>query len=290
MAQLLKGAPVAAVISAKTAEFAEKAKTLGVIPRLGILRVGARPDDVYYENALKKKCAQLGIAVKVTALEESVSQSELEAAFSALNDDETVHGILVFRPLPAHLDDAPIRGMLRPEKDVDGITDMSLAGVFTGSGAGYPPCTAQAVVEILDHYGIDVRGKRAAVIGRSLVVGRPAAMLLMRKDATVTICHTKTKDAAAISRSCDIVVASAGRAKTLGKGYFAAGQTVIDVGINEDTDGRMCGDVDFDAAVDIVGAITPVPGGVGAVTTAILLNHTADSALKYAESTGGGEA
>ena len=174
----------------------------------------------------------------------------------------------------------PVRAALAPEKDIDGITEMSLAGVFTGSGIGYCPCTAEACTEILDYYGIDCTGKKAAVIGRSLVIGKPAAMLLLKKNATVTVCHTRTADLAAETTRADIIIVSAGHAKAISAEHLAAGQTVIDVGINTDENGKMCGDVDFAAAESIVGAVTPVPGGVGTVTTAVLIKHVTEAALK----------
>lgn len=281
MAELLKGAPVAAALAEKTTAEAEVLKARGIIPTLAILRVGARDDDLSYERGAMKRCAAAGIEVRSVLLPEDVDQNTLMNTLSALNNDNTVHGILMFRPLPAHLDEEAARKALAPEKDVDGVTDGSLAGVFTGSHEGFSPCTAQAVVEILNHYGIALKGKNVAVIGRSLVVGRPAAMLFMEQGATVTICHSKTPDTAAITRQADIVVAAAGQMRTFGTEYFTPGQTIIDVGIhfNEET-GKLCGDVHFEEAEPIVSAITPVPGGVGAVTTAVLVSHVTEAAMR----------
>lgn len=278
MAEILKGAPVAAALNEKTAALAAWLAQRGVTPTLAILRVGENPGDLSYERGVVKRCGEVGVAVEKCVLAADCSQSELMSALHKLNTDASVHGILVFRPLPAQLDEEAVRQALVPEKDVDGITDGSLAGVFTGSGTGFAPCTAQAVVEILDHYGIDCQGKSAVILGRSLVVGRPAAMLLLHKNATVTLCHSKSVDAAALARGADILVVSMGKAKCVGAEYLHPGQTVIDVGINMGPDGKLCGDVDFDAAEPTVDAMTPVPGGVGAVTTAVLLDHVVSAA------------
>ena len=278
MAEILKGAPVAAALNEKTAAMAETLKTRGIIPTLAVLRVGENPSDISYERGIVKRCGELGVAVRHCVLDASCSQDQLMDVLSQLNEDPSVHGILVFRPLPAHLDEEAVRQALLPEKDVDGITDGSLAGVFTGSGSGFAPCTAQAVIEILDYYGVDCCGKNAVVLGRSLVVGRPAAMLLQAKNATVTLCHSKTVNAPALARNTDILVACLGRAKSVGTDYFRPGQIVLDVGIHVDADGKLCGDVDFAAAEPVVSAITPVPGGVGSVTTAVLLKHVVSAA------------
>lgn len=281
MAELLKGAPVAAALAGKTTAMVDALKARGIVPTLAILRIGEREDDLSYERGAMKRCAAAGIDVRSVALPTEITHSEYMATLEALNTDPAVHGILMLRPLPSHLDEEAARKALAPEKDVDGVTDGSLAGVFTGSGEGFAPCTAQAVVEILDHYGVDLKGKTAAVAGRSLVVGRPAAMLLMERGATVTVCHSKTPDLAAVTNKADIVVAAIGKMRSLGGDCFAPGQTVIDVGIhfNEET-GKLCGDVRQEEAEAIVSALTPVPGGVGAVTTAVLVSHVAEAALR----------
>ena len=198
-----------------------------------------------------------------------------------LNKNDAVHGILLFRPLPKHINDERIRAVLAPEKDVDGVTDGSLAGVFCGTKKGFAPCTAQAVIETLKYYNIPMSGKRAVVMGRSLVVGRPAAALLMQENATVTVTHTKTVDDAGTARSADILVVAIGRARAVNAAYLAPQQVVIDVGIHADEEtGKLCGDVDFAAADGLVSAITPVPGGLGAVTTAVLVRHVVDAAMR----------
>ena len=285
MAEELKGAPVAKAIDARAqadiALLAEK----GVTPTLALVRVGMREDDIAYENGAVKRCERVGVAYKKVTLPEDVSQETLLAQIGALNRDETVHGVLLFLPLPKRFDQQAVRAALSPAKDVDGVTDGSLAGVFTGSGEGFAPCTAQACIEILDYYKVDCKGKSAVVVGRSLVVGKPVAMLLLAKNATVTVCHTKTADLPAVVRGGDIVVTAAGRAKVVGGECFSAGQTVVDVGINF-VDGQMCGDADFDAASQSVAAITPVPGGVGTVTTSVLVSHVVEAAKRQCGMTG----
>ncbi len=281
MAQILKGAPVAAALcenmTAQTAELAGR----GVTPTLAILRVGERDDDLSYERGAMKRCAQVGVAVKNVVLPANVDPEAFYAALRDLNEDPKVHGILMFRPLPAQLDGEKARRMLAPEKDVDGCTDGSLAGVFTGARLGFAPCTAQAAMEILHYYGIDPAGKRAAVIGRSLVVGRPVAMMLMRENATVTICHTRTPDVPAVTREADIVVAASGQMESVGADYLREGQTVIDVGIGwNEAKQKLCGDVRFEEAEPLAAAVTPVPGGVGSVTTCVLVSHVIEAARR----------
>ncbi|NCC68243.1 MAG: bifunctional 5,10-methylenetetrahydrofolate dehydrogenase/5,10-methenyltetrahydrofolate cyclohydrolase [Clostridia bacterium] len=282
MAMELKGAPVAAAINERSDTELRSLLETGTTPTLAIVRVGTREDDIAYENGAVKRCEKVGVAVIRVILPESVSQDELMSKIRELNSDSSVHGVLILMPLPKHLDGEAVRLALVSEKDVDGITDGSLAGVFTGSGNGFPPCTAQACIEILNHYEIDCKGKRAVVIGRSLVVGKPAAMLLMAKNATVTVCHTKTVDMPSVTKNADILIAAAGKAKAIGADFLGKNQVVIDVGINF-SDGVMCGDVDFEAAYPLVSAITPVPGGVGTVTTSVLVNHVVEAAKRQSK-------
>jgi len=203
-----------------------------------------------------------------------------------LNEDDSIHGVLLLRPLPAGYDDAIIRGALLPQKDVDGITDSSLTGVFTNQPLGYPPCTAQACMELLRHYDIPCAGKHAVIIGRSLVVGKPLAMLLLNQNATVTMCHSRTKDLSTICRNADILISAAGQQDLLNAGSFYENQTVIDVGIHVDDEGQMSGDIDFNLAEPLVEAITPVPGGVGPVTTCVLAAHVVQAAMRTAANKG----
>lgn len=278
MAEILKGAPVAKAISQQAALRAAELTARGITPTLAIVRVGERPDDISYEKGAVKRCDACGAAVRHVILPADVSQDELISAIRSLNQDDSVHGILMFRPLPRHIDEAAVCDSIAPEKDMDGVTEGSMAGIFSGSGKGYPPCTAQACIEILDHYGVELRGKHAVIVGRSNVIGKPAAMLLLGRNATVTICHTKTADMEAECRRADIIVAAAGKAGVVSADHVSPGQIVLDVGINVTPEGKLTGDVDFDTVEPIVSAITPVPGGVGSVTTAVLVKHVVEAA------------
>ncbi len=281
MAKLLKGKDVVESLNSKLTEQVSKLKADGITPTLAILRVGEREDDLSYERGAKKRCEQVGVSVKVVALPMDVTEEEYLGELDKLNKDLTVSGILMFRPLPKHIDEMKARNMLAAEKDVDGCTDLSLAGVFTNTELGFAPCTAEAAMEILKFYNIPLQGKKAVVIGRSLVIGRPVAMLLMHANATVTICHTKTTDITAITRDADIVVVASGQMESVGREYLSEGQTVIDVGISYNSEkNKLCGDVKFDEAEEIVDAITPVPGGVGGVTTSILVKHVVEAAIR----------
>lgn len=280
MAQLWKGAPVAAALTEQLSQRAQALIAKGVTPTLAIVRVGERPEDLSYERGALKRCEKVGIAVRQYLLTATSSQTDLMEVIKEINRDDSIHGCLLFRPLPKHMDEAAVCAALSPAKDVDGITAGSLAAVFSGNGAGYPPCTAQACLEILDHYGYELKGKRAVVVGRSLVIGKPVSMLLLGRHATVTICHTRTADLPAECRRADVLVAAAGKAGAVSAQCLAPGQVVLDVGINVDEDGNLVGDVDFAAAENTVEAITPVPGGVGAVTTSVLARHVIEAAEK----------
>jgi len=278
MARLLSGKEVVLSLNESMIQRVEVLRKRGVLPCLAIVRVGERSDDIAYETGAVKRCEKAGVAVERFQLPETASQTELLDVINRVNCDDSIHGCLLFRPLPMQFDDETVRNALLSEKDVDGITDRSLAGVYAGTKQGFPPCTPAACMEILDYYGIETTGKRAAVIGRSLVVGKPAAMMLIQRNATVTVCHTKTVDMPAICRKAEILIVAAGRAGIAGKEYFSTGQTVIDVGIHVDENGSLCGDVKFAEAESIVGAITPVPGGVGTVTTSVLVKHVIEAA------------
>ena len=280
MAKRLSGKEVTAALNARIRANVETCRAHGVEPTLCMVRVGDDPSDMSYERGASKRCETLGVACKQIHLPEDVSQEELLSVIEVVNQDPAIHGLLLFRPLPKHLDQALIENALDPAKDVDCMTDLSMSGVFTGKEIGFPPCTPQACMEILDHYGYDCTGKKAVVIGRSLVVGKPAAMMLIKKNATVTICHTRTKDMPAVTRDADLIIVAAGRAGVIGADYVREGQTIIDVGINVNAEGKLCGDVDFAAVEPVVDAITPVPGGVGTVTTSVLVGHVVDAALK----------
>ena len=274
-----------AALQGRTAALKEK----GVVPTLGIIRLGENPSDLSYEKGATKRAEEVGVAVKNYILPETASKEDVLAVIDEVNADASVHGVLMFRPLPKHLkaDMDEICNRLAPCKDVDSMTHMSNAGVFEGQDLGYAPCTPAACMEILDHYGIDCKGKKAVVIGRSLVVGKPAAMMLMAKNATVTMCHTRTVDPAAICREADIIISAAGVLGSLTKDFVREGQIVIDVSMNWNPEkitskgkGGMSGDAVFDEVEPIVEAITPVPGGVGAVTTSVLMKHVVEAAEK----------
>ena len=274
-----------AALQGRTAALKEK----GVVPTLGIIRLGENPSDLSYEKGATKRAEEVGVAVKNYILPETASKEDVLAVIDEVNADASVHGVLMFRPLPKHLkaDMDEICNRLAPCKDVDSMTHMSNAGVFEGQDLGYAPCTPAACMEILDHYGIDCKGKNAVVIGRSLVVGKPAAMMLMAKNATVTMCHTKTVNTAEICKNADIIISAAGVLNSLTKDYVREGQIVIDVSMNWNPEkitakgkGGMCGDAIFDEVEPIVEAITPVPGGVGAVTTSVLMKHVVEAAEK----------
>ncbi|MCL1846693.1 MAG: bifunctional 5,10-methylene-tetrahydrofolate dehydrogenase/5,10-methylene-tetrahydrofolate cyclohydrolase [Coriobacteriia bacterium] len=280
MTQILRGTEVAGALGKRTAEKIEALVALGVTPALATLRVGGRGDDIAYERGISRRAEGLGVRVRNLVLPEEVSQEGLQQEIKALNVDPEIHGILLFNPLPAHLDSQAAAELLAVEKDIDGICMLSHAGVYTDKDRGYPPCTASACLEVLDHYGIELAGRHAVVIGRSLVVGKPLAMMLLRRNVTVTVCHSHTRKLKDLVKAADIVIACAGQAKMVDASYLTEGQTIIDVGINVAEDGSLVGDVDYEAALDKVAAITPVPGGIGAVTTMVLLGNVVDSALK----------
>ena len=281
MAKILKGKEVADALTSQMKQDVENLKAAGVTPTLCIFRVGERPDDLSYERGAAKRASLVGIEVRKVILPADVSQEEFDQEFKNVNEDESIHGILLFRPLPKHLDNEKARQMLNPAKDIDGCTDLSLAGVFTNTKTGFPPCTAQAAMEILHYYGIPIKGRKAAVIGRSLVVGRPVAMMLMHENATVVNCHTRTVDVPSITREADILITASGQLHSVTKEYTNPNQVVIDVGINwDEAKGGISGDVAFEDVEPNVAAITPVPGGVGSVTTCVLIGHVVEAAKR----------
>ena len=280
MAMILKGAPVVAAMNEANAARCEALKAKGITPTLAVVRVGAREDDLSYERGVTARCGKVGVAVRQYLLPADAAQEQLLDVIAGINAAPAIHGCLLFRPLPKQFDDRTIRAALSPEKDIDGITDGSLAGVFTNTAIGYPPCTAQACLEILRHYDLPLSGKRAVVVGRSLVVGKPAAMMLDRQNATVTLCNSRTQNLPALCREADILVVAMGKMGFIGGDCLREGQVVVDVGIHVNAEGKLCGDVRFAEAEPVVGAITPVPGGVGTVTTSVLVSHVVDAAEK----------
>ncbi len=275
--QELRGMPVVKHIAENVTIQMEQLKKKGIIPKLAVVRVGEREDDLSYERGLMKRFSSVEAEVLSVVYPLEVTQEELEEGIEKLNQDNSVHGILVFRPLPKMIDEEKIRELVYPRKDVDCMGSINSAHVFAQDGLGHAPCTPQAVMEMLSFYGIDVKGKNAVVVGRSMVVGKPLAMMLLKANATVTICHTKTENLKERCKEADLIFACAGVAQMIDASYVREDQIIIDVGINM-LDGKLCGDVKYDEVMDIAGAISPVPGGVGTVTTSVLLKHTVESA------------
>ena len=274
MTRILHSKPVTDAIAADLEHRVERLHILGIDPTLAIVRVGSRPDDLSYERTANRRAKALGLSTCVYEMDEKVSQERLLLQIRRINADSSVHGCLIFRPLPSSMEDKLVCDELAMGKDVDGVSTASLGAVFTDANEGFAPCTAEACVKTLDFYEIPIEGKHVVVVGRSLVVGKPVAMLLLRRNASVTICHSRTDDLAEIMRTADIVICATGRARAYDASYFRPGQTVLDVGINFDAEGNLCGDVDYDSVAPIDDAITPVPGGLGSVTTSITMEHT----------------
>lgn len=268
--ELLKGA---AVIAAMKERMQQQLAQLPRIPTLAIIRVGERPDDLSYERGAKKRMQEIGIACESYVFPADITNESFFEQFHAINTNPDIDGILVLRPLPKHLDEKLVENTIDPNKDVDGISPANMAKIFAGDDSGFAPCTAEAVMEMIDFAQIDLTGKRVSVIGRSLVVGKPLAMLLMKKNATVTVCHTRTVDMPNVCRNAEIVVAAAGKAKMVDEQYIGTNAIVIDVGINMDENNKLCGDVNLDTILDKASLATPVPGGVGTVTTSVLAQH-----------------
>lgn len=275
--EILKGLPVANAINEKLMEQVKSIE--GPLPHLAIIRVGERPDDCSYERGAVKKMDKVGVRCTTYTFDADIDNKTFQAEFDKINENPDIDGILMLRPLPKQLDEKQIENKIDPRKDLDGISPRNLAKVYAGDESGYAPCTAEAVIEMLDYAGIDIKGKRVTVVGRSLVIGKPVSMLLMKRNATVTVCHTKTVDMAGTCKNAEILVAAAGSARMIKKEYVADGAVVIDVGINVDDEGNLCGDVDFDAISDIAAAASPVPGGVGSVTTSVLAKHLVKAAM-----------
>lgn len=269
--QILKGLPVANAINETIQE--EMKTWTKLVPHLAIIRVGERPDDMSYERGAVKKMDKVGLECTTYTYPADIENETFQKEFDKINQDDAIDGILLLRPLPKSLDEKAIENRIDPAKDLDGISPMNQAKIYAGDKQGFAPCTAEAVVEMLEHADIDLTGKRVTVIGRSLVIGKPVSMLLLQKNATVTICHTRTKDMPALCRQAEVLVAAAGSVKMVTPEYVADDAVVIDVGINVDEQGNLCGDVDFDAVSPKASVISPVPGGVGSVTTSVLAKH-----------------
>ena len=274
MGEIIKGKPVGDALSEVLKGECEALVKDGIQPKLAILRVGAKANDLSYEKGALKKCETIGIETEVTELPDGTTQEEYIEVLQKLNKDSSVHGILTFRPLPEGIDEEVIKNVISPEKDVDCFSPMNTAKLMEGDKTGFPPCTPTAVVEILKHYNVPLKGANVVVLGRSMVVGKPVSMLLLGENATVTICHSKTKDLPKICANADVLVAGVGRARMVTSEYVKEGAVVIDVGINAKPEGGgICGDVDTDDVVGKASMVTPVPAGVGSVTTSILAKH-----------------
>ena len=283
MAKRLLGKEVNEALVASLQVRAAALKEKGVTPTLAIVRLGENPSDLSYEKGATKRAAEVGVEIKNYILPETASKDEVLAVIDEINADNSIHGCLMFRPLPKHLkgDQNEIMNRLNPNKDVDSMTHLSNAGIYEGrDDLGFPPCTAQACIEILDHYGYEYNGKRATVMGRSLVIGRPITLMLQHRNCTVTTIHTRTKDPLAYLPYSDLIICAAGVLDMVTADMVRPGQTIIDVSMNWNPEkitskgkGGMQGDCKFDEVEPIVGAITPVPGGVGAVTTSVLMKH-----------------
>lgn len=279
MAELLMGKNVASRLDENTMDSVKGLKEIGVEPCLAIVRVGDREDDIAYEVSAKKRLAKLGIQTYSVHLDGSIEQEGFQNRILELNQNSSVHGILVFLPLPHHLDEDALRHVLEPSKDVDGITNASMANLYAGKDSLFSPCTAEACMQMLDYYQIPITGRQIVVVGRSLVIGKPVSMLLLKENGTVTLCHSKTKDLEGICRESDILIIAAGQAGLIGSDGFRSGQVVVDVGIHVDEKGGVFGDVNFDEANPVVSHITPVPGGVGPVTISVLAKHVVKAAM-----------
>ena len=277
MAQRLLGRPVADAIKEDLARRVAALAEKGVTPRLAVIRLGEDPGDMAYERSILRNCEKLGCAAQSMALPPDISQAALIARIEQVNADPSIHGCLLLRPLPKHMDSAKVCDALAPEKDLDGMGCRALGALFAGREDAFAPCTAQACLEMLKYYGIDPAGKRAAVVGRSLVIGRPVGQLLLHADATVTLCHSRTPDLPAVCREADILIVAVGRAGMIGAEHTRPGQVILDVGVNS-VEGKLCGDVRTEEAEETAAAVSPVPGGIGAVTPSVLMAHLVEAA------------
>lgn len=276
--EILKGADVVAAMNTKMKE--ELTQFSDNIPHLAIIRVGERPDDLSYERGAKKRMDTIGLRCSTYSYPNTITETEFKQEFLAINSNPDIDGILLLRPLPKHIDENEIAALIDPKKDIDGISPINMAKVFAGNEDGFAPCTAEAVIEMLDYAKIPLTGKKAVIVGRSLVVGKPLAMLLLKKNCTVTICHTKTMDLPTTCKNAELLIACAGQAKVINHSYVGPQAIVIDVGINLDENGKLCGDVDLESISSAASFVTPVPGGVGTVTTSVLAKHVIQAAKK----------
>lgn len=281
MDKILSGKEVSLELISKLKKRILKLKCEGVIPTAAFIRVGSNRDDMAYQNNILRNCSNVGVSTVLHELEESVTTDALIELIIKLNHSNDIHGIMIFRPLPPQIDEELINSTICPDKDVEGMNPVNLAKVFAGNYEGFAPCTAAAVMEILKYYNVSLKGKHAVILGRSMVVGKPLSMMLLKEDETVTLCHSKTEHVDEMARTADVLVAAMGRPNTVGADYIKPGAIVIDVGINVDQSGKIHGDVNFEEAEKTASMITPVPGGVGSVTTAILIKNIVKAAKNF---------
>ena len=280
MCTLLKGKPVVESLREDLKSRIDNMKMKSIAPAILIFRVGEREDDISYEKGILKNCERIGVSYRRDVLPENITTRELVKKIELANQDRLVHGIMIFRPLPKHIDEELVCRTINPGKDIDCMNPENLEKVFEGSSEGFAPCTPEAVMAMLEHYKVPLEGASVAVVGRSTVVGKPLSMLLLNNNATVTICHSRTRELEKVTAASDVVIAAAGRARFMDENFFTEDSIVIDVGINDDGNGRICGDVDFEKVSSHVKAINPAVGGVGLITTTILLSHAVSSCEK----------
>ncbi len=273
MSEILKGKPVADSISSDVKTEVSELTLKGIAPKLATIRVGEKPEDISYEQSAIKRMDICGIITDVCVLDKNITTQELLNVIQQKNNDNNIHGILMFQPLPSHIDSTVIKNALNQQKDVDCINPISSAKMYLEDKNAFVPATPGAVMEILNYYQIPLEGKNVAVLGRSMVVGKPLSMMLLNKNATVTICHSRTKNIAEICRRADIIISCIGKAGFVTGDFVNENSVVIDVGINMNKENKICGDVDFNEVANIASAITPVPGGVGGVTTSVLARN-----------------
>jgi methylenetetrahydrofolate dehydrogenase (NADP+)/methenyltetrahydrofolate cyclohydrolase len=280
MGQIVKGKPVADAITAEVSEQVKALKEKGILPKLKIIRVGADPSDLAYEKGALKRCETIGVGAEVLELPRDISQEDFIKELEKVNKDASVNGILIFRPFPKKLDEKVIKYVIAADKDVDCFSPVNVAKVMENDSTGFAPCTPSAVMEMLRYYKVPMKGKKAVVVGRSMVVGKPVSMLLLNENATVTICHSRTENMPAVCSEADILVVGIGKSKMIDSSYVKEGAAVMDVGINVDEQGNMSGDVDTEACAEKASLVTAVPGGVGAVTTSILAKHVVKACMQ----------
>lgn len=279
MARLIDGKLISKQIKDELKEEAAQLKEQGIVPCLAVIQVGHDPASTVYVNNKKKACAYVGIESKAFELEEDISQQELLNLVESLNQDDSVNGILVQLPLPKHIDEDVVIQTISPKKDVDGFHPVSVGNLWIGD-KGFVSCTPAGIIQLLKRSDIEIDGKECVIIGRSNIVGKPMAMLLLRENGTVTITHSHTKDLKEVTRRADILIVAIGRTKFVTADYVKEGAVVIDVGMDRDENGKLCGDVDFADVEPKAGAITPVPGGVGPMTIAMLMHNCVSSVEK----------